>query len=156
MPRRRKVQVRIPVPDARYKSTVVSAVINKVLLQGKKQKATDIVYSALDIAAKKLTKDPFVIFDTAIKNITPAVEVRSKRVGGGNYQIPMEIKPHRRQSLAIRWMVNYARSRKGIPMEKALAEEIIDAFNKVGSAFKKKEETHKMAEANKAFSHFAR
>ena len=156
MPRRRKVSVRQPEPDSVYSSRLVSRIINKILSHGKKTKAVAIVYGAMKIAGDKLSVEPLTILEEAIKNITPAVEVRSKRIGGGNYQIPMEIKPHRKQALAIRWLVQFMGERKGISSAEALAQEIMDAYNKTGASFKKKEDTHRMAEANKAYAHFAR
>ena len=157
MPRRRKVQVKNPAPDPVYKSRVVSKLINKVLMHGKKSTATKVVYDAIKFAAEQLKiKDALEVFETAVKNVTPLIEVRSKRIGGGNYQIPVEVKPHRRESLALRWLVRYSRDKKGIPMHKALGQEIADAYNKTGAAHKKKEETHKMAESNRAFAHYAR
>lgn len=156
MPRRRKVTAIVPEPDLKYNSILVSKVINKVLTCGKKSTASMIVHQAIEQAGKKVDKDPLKTFEMAIKNITPLLEVRSRRVGGANYQIPTEVKPHRRESLAIRWLVGAARDHKGVGMADALASEIVDAFNKTGSAFKKKEETHKMAEANRAFAHFSR
>ncbi|MEI6221744.1 MAG: 30S ribosomal protein S7 [bacterium] len=156
MPRRRKVTVRTPLPDTKYTSVLVSKIINKVLAHGKKSTATTIVYKAMEIAGKKLEKEPIKVLEQAVKNVTPLIEVRSRRVGGANYQVPTEVKPHRRQSLAIRWLVGYPQDRKGIDMADALANEIIDAYNKTGASFKKKEEVHRMAEANRAFAHFAK
>lgn len=156
MPRRRKVAVRMPAPDAQHQSVLVSKIINKILLNGKKSTATRLVYAAMTFAAQKLQKEPLAVLELAVKNVTPLIEVRSKRIGGGNYQIPTEVKPHRREALAIRWLISFARSRKGKSMEESLGLEIIDAYNKTGGAYKRKEDTHKMAESNRAFAHFSK
>lgn len=144
-------------PDRKYESVLVQRLINKSMLDGKKQTAERHVYSALEIAAKKLkVENPLEAFDAAFKNLIPTVEVKSRRVGGANYQIPFPIQGHRAQHFAFVWLVQAARSRKGMPFDQRLAAEIADAYNQAGSAFKKKEDTHKMAEANRAFAHFAR
>lgn len=144
-------------PDRKYDSVLVQRLINKSILSGKKQIAEHAVYEALEISAKKLKSDnPLEIFEKAIKNVYPSVEVKSRRVGGANYQIPFPVAGHRQQHLAFMWFVQAARSRKGMPYAERLAAEIVDAYNQTGAAFKKKEDTHRMAEANRAFAHFAR
>ena len=144
-----------PVADAVYSSVRVTKLMNYVMKKGNKSAARKIVYGALSEVKEKTKGDPLPIFETAIKNVSPTVEVRSRRVGGANYQVPREVRPERRLSLAYRWLIAAAESKKGIPMHKKLADEIIAASNNEGSAVKKKEDTHRMAEANKAFAHFA-
>lgn len=144
-------------PDRKYNSVLVQRLINKSLLDGKKQMAERQVYSALELAAKKLkSEDPLEVFERAFKNILPNFEVKSRRVGGANYQIPFPIQGHRQQHFAFMWLVQSARARSGMPYNERLANEIVDAYNETGAAFKKKEDTHRMAEANRAFAHFAR
>lgn len=144
-------------PDRKYQSVIVQRLINKSMLDGKKLLAERQVYSALEIAAKKLkSEDPLEIFEKALKNVQPSFEVKSRRVGGANYQIPFPIQGHRQSHYAFMWLVQAARSRRGIPYNERLAAEIVDAYNQAGSAYKKKEDTHRMAEANRAFAHFAR
>ncbi len=144
-------------PDRKYQSVLVQRLINKSMLDGKKLLAERQVYSALEIAAKKLkSEDPLEVFEKALKNILPNFEVKSRRVGGANYQIPFPIQGHRQNHYAYMWLVQAARARKGMPYDARLAAEIVDAYNEAGAAFKKKEDTHKMAEANRAFAHFAR
>lgn len=143
-------------PDMKYGSALVAKFINYIMLNGKKTVAERIVYEALDSAKEKLNAEQFDIFNQALKNVGPILEVKSKRIGGANYQVPMEVGKDRRNTLAMRWIINAARGSKGIPMADKLAKEIIDAYNGEGSAMKKREETHRMAEANKAFAHFAR
>lgn len=144
-------------PDRKYNSVLVQRLINKVMLDGKKQVAERSVYEAMAAAAKKLkSDDPLAVFEKAIKNVYPSLEVKSRRVGGANYQIPFPVAGHRQQHLAFMWFVQSARGRKGMPISQRLAAEIVDAYNQTGSAFKKKEDTHRMAEANRAFAHFAR
>jgi len=144
-------------PDRKYQSILVQRLINKSMLDGKKLLAERQVYSALEIAAKKLkSEDPLEVFEKALKNIQPNFEVKSRRVGGANYQIPFPIQGHRQNHYAYMWLVQAARARKGMPYDQRLAAEIVDAHNEAGAAFKKKEDTHKMAEANRAFAHFAR
>ena len=158
MPRKvtKKLQRNIK-PDRKYQSVLVQRLINKSMLDGKKLLAEREVYSALEIAAKKLkSEDPLEVFETALKNVQPSFEVKSRRVGGANYQIPFPIQGHRQQHYAFMWLVQAARAKSGMPYEKRLALEIVDAVNETGAAFKKKEDTHKMAEANRAFAHFAR
>lgn len=158
MPRKvtKKLQRKLN-PDRKYNSVLVQRLINKSMLDGKKMLAERQVYSALEIAAKKLkSEDPLEVFETALKNISPNFEVKSRRVGGANYQIPFPIQGHRQYHFAFSWLVQSARARSGMPYNQRLAAEIIDAHNQAGAAFKKKEDTHKMAEANRAFAHFAR
>lgn len=144
-------------PDRKYQSVLVQRLINKSMLNGKKLVAEKAVYGALEEAAKKLkSEDPLEVFEKALKNISPNFEVKSRRVGGANYQIPFPVAGHRQLHYSFSWLVQSARARKGMPYEKRLAAEIVDAYNEAGSAFKKKEDTHKMAEANRAFAHFAR
>ena len=144
-------------PDRKYQSVLVQRLINKSMLDGKKQVAERAVYTAIENAAKKLkSENPVEIFETALKNISPNFEVKSRRVGGANYQIPFPISGHRQLHFAFSWLVQSARARSGMPFEKRLELEIIDAYNEAGAAFKKKEDTHRMAEANRAFAHFAR
>lgn len=144
-------------PDRKYQSVLVHRLINKSMLDGKKLLAERQVYSALEIAAKKLkSEDPLEVFEKALKNIQPNFEVKSRRVGGANYQIPFPIQGHRQNHYAFMWLVQAARARSGMPYDQRLAAEIVDAHNEAGAAFKKKEDTHKMAEANRAFAHFAR
>jgi small subunit ribosomal protein S7 len=144
-------------PDRKYNSVLVQKLINKSMLDGKKLAAERMVYSALEVAAKKLkSENPLEVFETALKNISPNYEVKSRRVGGANYQIPFPISGHRQEHFAFMWLVQSARERSGMPYEQRLAAEIVDAVNQTGAAFKKKEDTHRMAEANRAFAHFAR
>ena len=144
-------------PDRKYQSVLVQRLINKSMLDGKKLLAERAVYNALEIAAKKLnSEDPLEVFEKALKNIQPNFEVKSRRVGGATYQIPFPIQGHRQNHYAYMWLVQAARARKGMPYDARLAAEIVDAYNEAGAAFKKKEDTHKMAEANRAFAHFAR
>lgn len=158
MPRKTtKSLVRKVNPDRKYNSVLVQRLINKVMVDGKKQSAERAVYEAMEIAAKKLKmEDPSVVFEKAIKNVYPSLEVKSRRVGGANYQIPFPVQGHRQQHLAFMWFVQAARARKGMPISERLANEMVDAINQTGAAFKKKEDTHRMAEANRAFAHFAR
>lgn len=158
MPRKvTKALVRDVKPDRVYNSVMVHKVINRVMLDGKKQLAERIVYSGMEKAAKKLKVDnPLDVFDQALKNVQPHVETRSRRVGGANYQIPFEVKGQRQNHLTIMWFVAACRSRKGIPMEDKIAAELVEAYNGAGSAVKKREDVHKMADANRAFAHFAR
>lgn len=144
-------------PDRKYNSVLVQRLINKSMLNGKKMASERMVYSALEIAAKKMkSENPLEVLETAIKNISPAYEVKSRRVGGANYQIPFPIQGRRQEHFAFMWLVQAARARKGMPYEQRLAAEIVDACNQTGAAYKKKEDTHRMAEANRAFAHFAR
>ena len=155
---RRPIKKRAPLgKDERYESVNVSRLINYIMLRGQKETARKIVYAAFEEIknAKEGGGDPVEIFETAIRNAGPQMEVRSRRVGGANYQVPREVRPERRLALALRWMITAARSKKGTPMFKSLADEIMAAAREEGSAVKKKEDTHKMAEANRAFAHFA-
>ena len=153
---RRKVKKKIIIePDFKYSSLLVAAFINKIMMGGKKMIAEKIVYRALERAEKELGKPALEVLDTAFNNAGPQLELKSRRIGGANYQIPYEVKSERKIALAMKWIIDAARSRKGKPMEIKLAEEIINAYNNTGVAIKKKTDTHKMAEANKAFAHFA-
>ena len=144
-------------PDRKYQSILVQRLINKSMLDGKKLVAERAVYGALEQAAKKLdSEEPLAVFEKALKNVSPNFEVKSRRVGGANYQIPFPIQGHRQLHFAYSWLVQASRARKGMPYERRLAAEIVDAYNEAGAAYKKKEDTHKMAEANRAFAHFAR
>ncbi|MGN0798486.1 MAG: 30S ribosomal protein S7 [Christensenellales bacterium] len=155
MSRRNRATKREVLPDPVYNSTVVTKLVNQVMLDGKKGIAFGIVYGAFDIIKEKMGADPMTIFTQALENVKPVLETKSRRVGGATYQVPMEIRPDRRQTLAIRWLVSFARKRGGEKeMEKKLASEILDAYNNAGGAIKKKDEMHRMAEANKAFAHF--
>ena len=152
--RKRRAIKRDVLPDPIYKSKVVTKLVNAIMLDGKKGVAQDILYEAFEIVQKQTNKDAMDVFNEAMKNISPLLEVKSRRVGGSNYQVPMEVSDERAQTLALRWLVNYAKSRNGKGMAINLANEIIDAANGVGGAVKKREDTHKMAEANKAFAHY--
>lgn len=154
MPRRSGVPKRDVLPDPIYNSKVVTKVINQVMLDGKKGVAQQIVYGAFDLIKQKMNVEPIDVFNQAINNIMPMLEVKARRVGGSNYQVPMEIRPERRQTLAIRWLITYARGRSEKEMYLRLAGELMDAYNSAGNAFKKKEDVHRMAEANKAFAHY--
>mgnify|MGYP002544902797 FL=1 len=154
MPRKGHVAKREVLPDPMYKSTLVTKLINSIMLDGKKGVAEKIVYGAFDRVAEKTGKEPLEAFEEALNNIMPVLEVKARRVGGSTYQVPMEIRPERRRTLGLRWLTLYSRKRGEKTMEERLAGEILDAINNAGGACKKKEETHKMAEANKAFSHF--
>ncbi|MDY0322569.1 MAG: 30S ribosomal protein S7 [Candidatus Carbobacillus sp.] len=154
MPRKGPVPRRDVLPDPIYNSKLVTRLINKIMLDGKKGVAQRILYEAFEIVREKTGKDPLEVFETAVKNIMPVLEVRARRVGGANYQVPVEVRPERRTTLALRWMVQYARLRHEKSMQEKLAGEMIDAANNVGGAVKKREDTHKMAEANKAFAHY--
>ena len=152
---RRKVTNRKPVdPDAKYSSVLVAQIINKLMQAGKKTIAERIVYGALEQAEKQIKKPALEVLDAAMENAGPKVELRSRRIGGANYQVPYEITQERRMTLAVRWIIMSARGVKGKPMQQKLAEEIINAVNNTGNAVKKKLDTHRMAEANKAFAHF--
>lgn len=154
MSRRRKADRRPTTPDARYSSTLVTHLINVIMKSGKKTVAERIVYGAFEKVSEKLQKgDPVDLLMGAMENARPKLEVKSRRVGGATYQVPVEISFERQESLALRWLVDAANGRKGIPMREALAAEIIDAYNNTGSVVKKKEDTHKMAQANRAFAH---
>ncbi len=152
--RKRRAVKRDVLPDALYKSKVVTKLINQIMIDGKKGTAQRIVYDAFDMIKEKTGEDAMVVFERAMENIKPALEVKSRRVGGANYQVPVEVKETRKQTLAFRWLAQYARLRNGHTMAENLANEIIDASNGMGASVKKKEDTHKMAEANKAFAHY--
>ena len=152
--RKRRAAKRDVLPDALYKSKVVTKLINQIMVDGKKGTAQRIVYDAFDMIKEKTGEDAMVVFERAMENIKPALEVKSRRVGGANYQVPVEVKETRKQTLAFRWLAQYARLRNGHTMAENLANEIIDASNGMGASVKKKEDTHKMAEANKAFAHY--
>ena len=154
MPRRGFVPKRDVLPDPMYNSKLVTKLINSVMLDGKKGVAQKIVYSAFEIVKAKTDKDPIEAFTAALENIMPVLEVKARRVGGATYQVPMEVRPERRQTLGLRWLTSYSRARSERTMADRLAGEIMDAINGVGGAVKKREDTHKMAEANKAFAHF--
>lgn len=154
MPRKGHVPKRDVLPDPIYNDKVLTKLINKIMMKGKKGTAQKICYGAFDIIKEKTGKDPLEVFETALNNIMPVLEVKARRVGGATYQVPMEVRPDRRQALGIRWLVSYSRNRGERTMRERLAGELLDASNNTGSAVKKKEDTHKMAEANKAFAHY--
>ncbi len=154
MPRRRRADVREVLPDARYGDKVLTKFMNNLMKDGKKAVAEGIVYNALERIERKIRRDPIEAFHEALNNVRPSVEVRSRRVGGSTYQIPIEVRPERRNALAIRWLIAAARNRSENTMEERLANELMDAVNERGAAVKKREDTHKMAEANRAFSHY--
>ena len=154
MSRRTRAVKKDVLPDAVYESEAITKLINQVMLDGKKSLAEKIVYSALDKASEKLGVTQMEVFEKAMENVKPTLETRMKRVGGANYQVPVEVRPDRRQTLAIRWIVLYSRKRNERRMENKLAAELIDAYNLTGGSVKKKEEVHKTAEANKAFAHY--
>lgn len=155
MPRRRIIEKRQIAPDARYKSVLVSKFINGLMQRGKKSLARRVFYDAMDIIESKVSEgQPLEIFEKAMDQIRPRVEVKSRRVGGATYQVPIEVRPDRRNALAIRWLIGFSKGRSGKSMAEKLAAEILDAYNKRGTAVKKREDTHKMAEANKAFAHY--
>ena len=154
MPRKGSVPKRDVLPDPVYNSKIVTKFINKVMLSGKKGVAERVVYDAFEIIRAKTGNDPLEVFEAAMENVMPVLEVKARRVGGATYQVPMEVRPERRQTLGLRWITLYSRQRSERTMKERLANEIMDAVNSTGSAFKKREDTHKMAEANKAFAHF--
>ena len=154
MPRKGAVPRRDVLPDPVYKSKTVTKFINKVMLSGKKSVAQRVVYDAFDTIREKTGQDPLEVFETALRNVMPVLEVKARRVGGANYQVPVEVRPDRRMTLGIRWLVSYARLRGEKTMDARLSAELMDAANNTGAAIKKKEDTHKMAEANKAFAHY--
>lgn len=154
MPRRGGVPKREVLPDPRFNSVVISKLINQVMWDGKKAIAQSIVYNALERIQAKANVEPEQYFNAALENIKPLLETKARRVGGSNYQVPLEVSPARRQTLAIRWLVNYTRKRNERTMEERLAAEIMDAYNSTGATYKKKDDTHKMAESNKAFAHY--
>lgn len=154
MPRRGNVAKIEVLPDPVYHSKVLTKFINQIMLSGKKGTAESIVYGAFDIIKDKTGEEPMDVFNTAMKNVMPVLEVKARRVGGANYQVPIEVRTDRRQALAIRWLVGYARKRGGHSMQEKLAGELMDAASNTGAAVKKREDTHKMAEANRAFAHY--
>ena len=154
MSRKRKAPKKIPIVDPKYKSVIIPKLINSIMLDGKKTIAEKIVYDAIDKIKSKSKDEPLTVFNDAINNVRPTVEVRSRRVGGATYQVPVEVKPKRAQALALRWIMDATRKRKNKTMAEKLYSEIIDASQNKGSAIKKREDTHKMAESNKAFAHF--
>ncbi len=154
MPRKGTVERRKVAPDPKYNSEVVAKFINCLMRDGKKSIARSIFYDALEIINKRTKKDALEVFTKALENVKPIMEVRSRRVGGATYQVPTEVRPVRAQALAIRWLISYARARSGKSMAEKLAAEFLDAFNNKGGAIKKREDTHRMAEANKAFAHY--
>ena len=154
MPRRRVAAKREILPDPKFGNLTLAKFMNHVMVSGKKSVAERIVYGALDLVQERLSKDPIEVFDEALENIAPMVEVKSRRVGGATYQVPVEVRPSRRTALAMRWLVDYSRGRGEKSMRQRLAGEIIDASQGKGSAVKKREDVHRMAEANKAFSHY--
>ena len=156
MPRRGKTIKREVLPDARFGSLVVTQLINKTMLRGKKSVAEKIVYGSLELAAERVKKTPMEVLDGALRNAGPVIEVKPRRVGGATYQVPVEVKAERRLSLAIRWLLGSARARSGKPMIERLATELVDAYNNTGSTIKRREDVQRMAEANRAFSHYGR
>ena len=154
MPRRGNVPKREILPDPIYNSVLVTKLVNSIMLDGKKGVAQKVVYGAFDIIQEKTEKDALEVFRDALENIMPTLECKTRRVGGANYQVPMEVRPVRRQTLGLRWLTNYSRARSERTMKERLAGEIMDAYNNAGNAVKKREDTHKMAEANKAFAHY--
>ena len=154
MPRKGPVTKRDVLPDPLYNSKLVTRLVNKLMLDGKRGTAQKIIYNAFDIIQERSGKEPMEVFDEALKNIMPVLEVRARRVGGANYQVPVEVRADRRLTLGLRWLVNYSRLRGEKTMEQRLANEILDAANNTGAAVKKREDTHKMAEANKAFANY--
>ena len=154
MPRRGNVPKREILPDPMYNSVLVTKLVNSIMLDGKKGVAQKVVYGAFDIIKEKTDKEPLEVFTQAMENIMPSLEVKARRVGGATYQVPIEVRAERRQTLGLRWLTQYARSRNERTMKERLAGELLDAVNSLGNAVKKREDTHKMAEANKAFAHF--
>ncbi|WP_225071554.1 30S ribosomal protein S7 [Desulfuromonas sp. CSMB_57] len=154
MPRRREIAKRVILPDPKYNDRMVAKFINAIMLQGKKSTAEGIVYGAFDLLAERSGENALEVFKKALDNVRPVLEVKSRRVGGSTYQVPVEIRADRRNALGIRWLINYARGRGEKTMQERLAGELLDAANNRGSTVKKKEDTHRMAEANKAFAHY--
>lgn len=154
MPRRSGVPKRQVLPDPIYKSEVITKLVNQIMYDGKKGTAQTIVYEAFDIIKEKLAQEPAEVFKQALNNIMPVLEVKARRVGGSTYQVPMEVRPERRQTLGLRWLVSITRKRSERTMKERLAAEVIDAYNNTGGAVRKKEDVHKMAESNKAFAHY--
>ena len=154
MPRRGRISKRDVLPDPMYGSKLVTKLVNNIMYDGKKGVAQTIVYDAFALIEEKIGQNPLEVFEEALNNLKPALEVKARRVGGSTYQVPMEVRPERQQTLALRWLVAYSRNRSERTMAERLAAEIMDAKNSMGGAFKKREETHRMAEANKAFAHY--
>jgi len=154
MPRKGHAPKRQVLPDPRFNSRTIARFVNKLMLRGKKSTAEQITYGAFDILKTKTGKDPMEVFTQALNNAMPLVEVRPRRVGGATYQVPMEVRPDRRQAMGMRWLITFARSRPGRTMQERLASELLDAANNQGASVKKREDTHRMAEANKAFAHY--
>ena len=154
MPRRRVVAKREILPDPKFNDRLVAKFINKIMWEGKKSIAESIVYNSFDIIEKKIKSDPLTLFRSALENVKPIIETKSRRVGGSTYQVPVEVRPGRRVNLAMKWLISFARARKENSMEERIAAELLDAANNRGSSVKKREDTHKMAEANKAFAHY--
>lgn len=154
MSRKGNIRKRKPTPDAKYNSILVTQFVNKLMFDGKKGTAENILYKALQIVHQKLGKDEMEVLEASLRNIAPEMEVKSRRVGGATYQVPVEVAPGRKNSLAMKWVIGFSRDKSGKPMFERLATELIDGYNRTGSAIKKREETHKMAEANKAFAHY--
>ncbi|RBW67751.1 30S ribosomal protein S7 [Bacillus taeanensis] len=154
MPRKGPVERRDVLPDPIYNSKLVTRLINRIMVDGKRGVAQTILYNAFELVQKRTNQEPMEVFEQALKNVMPVLEVKARRVGGANYQVPVEVRPERRTTLGLRWLVNYSRLRGEKTMEERLAYEIIDASNNTGAAVKKREDVHKMAEANKAFAHY--
>lgn len=154
MPRKGHIPKRDVLPDPIYNDKVLTKLVNNIMLDGKKGTAQSVCYGAFDIIKSKTGKDPLEVFEQALNNIMPVLEVKARRVGGATYQVPVEVRPERRQALGLRWLISYARKRGERTMRERLAGELLDAINNLGGAYKKKEDTHKMAEANKAFAHY--
>jgi small subunit ribosomal protein S7 len=154
MPRRREVNKREILPDPKYKNALVARFVNNIMERGKKSVAEGIFYGAMDLIQKRTQEDPLKLFEKSVGNVKPIIEVKSRRVGGATYQVPTEVRPERRTALAIRWLISYATDRSEKSMEEKLAAELVDAANNRGGAIKKREDVHKMAEANKAFAHY--
>ena len=154
MPRRRVVAKREILPDPKFNDRQVAKFINKIMWEGKKSIAESVVYNSFDIIEKKIKSDPLKLFRSALENVKPIIETKSRRVGGSTYQVPVEVRPGRRVNLAMKWLISFARARKENSMEERVAAELLDAANNRGSSVKKREDTHKMAEANKAFAHY--
>jgi len=155
MARRHRAERRTVAPDPKYNSEMVARVINYIMQSGKKSTAESIVYGAMDEIKGRMSQDPLEVLVKAVDNIRPRVEVKSRRVGGATYQVPVEVSPNRQLALALRWLVQYSSGRRGLPMRRAIAVELMDAFQNQGSCIKKRDDTHKMAQANKAFAHYA-
>jgi len=154
MARRRRAEKRVVEPDPRFNSVLVTKLIKKVMSRGKKSVAEHIVYGALEEIGRQTEKEPVAVLEEAVDRVKPQLEVKSRRVGGATYQVPMEVSRDRQVSLALRWIVQFARGRKGVPMQRALAMELLDAYRNQGASIKKRDDTHKMAQANKAFAHY--